>query len=460
MAKLNVTAAYAAYQEELALTTQLAKKEVLMQHPYYGISDARGYLTRYPIESQDEEKGALKLSAEWLRAFTQAGGQCDSNSWGGHYGVCPYRSTWAEQLDPIQFGRYVALSGRADGNFGQTYWELRDSDGDYIMQFSFRDDVSYFLSQFIISETCDTKTLARAWRGALIRRIFQENNISHSTKSLLTLGHWSQQKVDGIVLSQAAPTSGEMLRKWTMQLTDLNTSSVLSPTLERQYKCAQKYIARTEYLNHEYEARVKAENKKREVQSASAYLLIQKFEGNKRLSNSWLRLPERSITSVGQIREFRDGSLSLYTLDSRENPMRCMEVKFRTNFGYRHFSAINGRGNTIHIAWLPSEGFERHMESNISVADAMEKLKFRNGRKPSDGISLNHVRNDMRGTAGYCLAGTKQFLQARMPFLYQLIKKYQEWAEVPADIMATKYYPHSTSLFQGFRNPLINEGGE
>lgn len=461
MAKLNVTAAYAAYQEELKLSNEMLKKEVLMQHPYYGISDSRGYLTRYPVESQDEEKGALKISAEWLRAFTQAGGQCDSNSWGGHYGVCPYRNTWAEKLDPVQFGRYVSLSGRADGCFGQTYWEL-ENEQHRINRWDYRDDVSYFLSNFVISETCDKRTLARAWRGALIRRIFADNNISHASKSLLTLGHWSQSKVDQIILSQAAPTESVVLRDWAMETGFESYKGTMqdNPALLRLVECGIKYRKRCNY--NDYQNRQYLESKKREVQSASAYLLIRKFEGENRLSNSWLRLPEQQFTSIGRIREYADGTLSICSnSDDRGDESKFAEIKYRTQFGYRHFSAVNRRGNTVYFVWAIEEGFGFHVESIVSLADAMDKLKHRKGRKPSDGISLNNVRNDMSGTAGYCFAGTKQFLQVRMPFLYHLVKKYQEWEEVPADIMQTKYYPYSTSLFKGFRNPLIaEEGGE
>ena len=93
-----------------------------------------------------------------------------------------------------------------------------------------------------------------------------------------------------------------------------------------------------------------------------------------------------------------------------------------------------------------------HVEAP-TLKQALEILAKR--QKKADYIlSLNDVRNDRPGTAGYCLAGVKNFLSARMKWVYRLVKDFNSWAEIPAEIMATEWHLTGPQVFSGYQNPV------
>ena len=72
--KLNIVKVMEQVQAE-----KFTNKEL---HPYYGLADSRGWLTRYPKEG-------LRISAEDMAVFIKNGGSLDSE---GVYGVNPYKA--------------------------------------------------------------------------------------------------------------------------------------------------------------------------------------------------------------------------------------------------------------------------------------------------------------------------------------------------------------------------------
>lgn len=93
----------------------------------------------------------------------------------------------------------------------------------------------------------------------------------------------------------------------------------------------------------------------------------------------------------------------------------------------------------------------RHHVSTTSgrLRELFSTMEARTRR--NDGIlSFNDIRNDVKGTYGYCLSGTKQFLAERMPHLHRLIEGYESWADVPEEIMSVEWH---------LRNPKQTLGG-
>jgi len=101
--------------------------------------------------------------------------------------------------------------------------------------------------------------------------------------------------------------------------------------------------------------------------------------------------------------------------------------------------------------WDPNFGSQRHIE-NPSFREGLKFWEKRTRKGEPRPLCLNDVRNDIIETAGFCLAGTKAFLQNRMPFLYRLISQYNSWDQIPAEIMSTTWFV-DFKIFQGYPIP-------
>lgn len=143
-------------------------------------------------------------------------------------------------------------------------------------------------------------------------------------------------------------------------------------------------------------------------------------------------------TSAGEIEQLDETSLLFY-----KREIIKIHHKGELNFF---------RIGKIYFAF--KEDFNLHVEGT-SLRDAIKKLE---GRKflSEYKIRLNDVRNDITGTAGFCLAGTKEFLERRIPHLYRLIKPYNKWSDVPDNLMKIRWDLIGPEIFTGFPNPVKN----
>ncbi|MCC6323907.1 hypothetical protein IT400_03910 [Candidatus Nomurabacteria bacterium] len=104
--------------------------------------------------------------------------------------------------------------------------------------------------------------------------------------------------------------------------------------------------------------------------------------------------------------------------------------------------------------WFVWSGdFANHIEGTGNLKSIIE-LAERRKKKDSLILTLNDVRNDRSGTAGFCLYGIKCFLQVRMPHVYNLVKDYNSWSEIPEEIMAIEWPLVSKKIFRGYPSPV------
>ncbi len=161
---------------------------------------------------------------------------------------------------------------------------------------------------------------------------------------------------------------------------------------------------------------------------------------NTRSSRAEMSRRNWSHTSVGKVRELSGGRLLL----QRE---KKTEIFLGRKLGNISVAKVAG----VWFIWNPQNGFQTHME-NPSLKEAVRLWENRSRRGEPRPLSLNDVRNDMSGTAGFCLAGTKSFLRDKMPFVYRLISQYASWEEIPAEILSTKWEV-DWKVFQGYPVP-------
>ncbi len=96
--------------------------------------------------------------------------------------------------------------------------------------------------------------------------------------------------------------------------------------------------------------------------------------------------------------------------------------------------------------------FEEHVEAD-TLKIALELWQKRL-KKRSLILTLNDVRNDRTGTAWFCLYWTKKFAEKKMPFLYNLIKNFNDRNQVPEDIMETEFHLADKNIFNWFPSPV------
>jgi len=162
----------------------------------------------------------------------------------------------------------------------------------------------------------------------------------------------------------------------------------------------------------------------------------------KRPSGAEMSRRQLSHTSVGQLKQTKGGDL--LRLED--------EKKFKSHKARKLTNQISvAKVAEMWFVWNPEVGFQRHME-NASLREALQLWENRSKQGEPRPLSLNDVRNDHSGTAGFCLAGTKGFLQNRMPFVYRLISRYSSWEEIPAEIMSTQWEV-DFKIFQGYPIP-------
>lgn len=152
------------------------------------------------------------------------------------------------------------------------------------------------------------------------------------------------------------------------------------------------------------------------------------------------------VTSVGRVFDTGDGRTLIqclpYSGDRTAKRIFVRQIK-----KYLSVAKIANK----YFVWNPENGFQNHIE-NASLREAVRLWENRSRRGEPRPLCLNEVRNDRSGTAGFCLTGTKAFLQDRMPFLYNLIRKYSSWSEVPDEIMST-VWDIDFKVFKGYPVP-------
>jgi len=149
-------------------------------------------------------------------------------------------------------------------------------------------------------------------------------------------------------------------------------------------------------------------------------------------------------TSVGRIYETNDGLL-IHQKDYEPKTSK-------TVFGRKIRADLSAlKIEEIWFVWNPENGFQNHMEA-ASLKEAVRLWENRSRKGEPRPLSLNDVRNDRSGTSGFCLAGTKGFLENRMPHVYRLISAYASWNEVPAGIMST-VWDVDFKVFKGYSIP-------
>lgn len=361
------------------------------------------------------KKHGFDLPSEyWAHKYFQAGGFVDSF---GVWGYSPLDLALLEKssIDPEYLGELVKLHGRVD------------YDGEYIL-----DMIHLGLRPRTIQEFHRNARGIR-WMGKLNKLGIQSN------RGVISLGWMSEEKFVDFV--------GRRLTKCSREAVIFFLSYPFKDT-SRFSRHAIKAIRDGEKSRKRHCLYVPSKDYVYATKDALIAHIVHRKTALRNWSGPFMHMLS-THTSVGQVTYGQDGGIDM----SRQGYL------FRYNYNNDRFEMEIARRienvwvikiKGITFAWADS--FNDHIEGT-SVKDAIEKLQKRI-KKASLVLTLNDVRNDRSGTAGYCLTGVKDFARNRMPFLYRLIAPFQTWADVPVEIMATEFSLANKDIFQGYRNPV------
>lgn len=404
MAKLNATEINAAIQE---LKTELTPIKSL--HPLYGMRDGKGYLTRYPITNPFTEDVSEEsfLPKEWIESFISCGGTFDVNS---VYGPSPYTksyTSWVARFPASQIASWQKEAWRID----------------------FLPDTRPVEKYFTISEDCDVKTLYKLSKGAEVREDFERWGIPcEGRNSWWFVRQWFRFSSDGAPLSQnplyfewLTAQATKVFPKWRdyYKFGEIGSNPV-SKKLSVDYA---KYCVRIDSARDVSRCRKMAVS--RVVTTSTAYTV----KGAEYLCKKGYCTAWRTSEGLVKVVLLHSGEEVIFTDNNvRVTPRNIAGVKV-------------AKVSKTAFAW--EKKFSDHAEG-LSIKAAVDTLLGRVGINTLS-VSFSMVRK----AKGYCLPGTKQWLQGRFSHLYNLLAPYKTWEEVPSELMNTVWEFSSREQFGG-----------
>lgn len=375
------------------------------------------------IESVDRylERGWQLPSVKWTKEFVQAGGSFDSC---GSWGITPKHGIELDGLDiPAEFaGRMLALLGRADYDY---HWMPSIYKGGFNpkKRSEYHACVSGIYRQGLAQKAKAGKrsTMRLGWmkEEEFVRYIFKTSTmVASSTKYYCFNGISLENDKDEDFLKNKEFLKNPVFAKWVSK------------------RPSEGEIARRKDNFSNNGRTLGWENIPSRLRAAA-------IRANR--SYCWSFNFSQHTTSVGTVLDLGDNILISY-------PRWDATSEARTYFGRKvGENLLATKIANMYFVWNPRDGFQKHME-NPSLREAIRMWNNRSKKGYPRPLCLNEIRNDRTGTAGFCLTGTKTFLQHRMPFVYFLIRKYSNWNQIPEEIMST-VWDIDFKVFKGYPVP-------
>lgn len=417
----------------LAKAMDAIREESFTPHPYWGYKCSRGlWLTRFPLETMPENPA-------FMLAFIEAGGNLDAM---GHHGESP--ESIREKEETGWSLQEIALLGKgvpADlcGVIGldETNWKV----------YKRGLNRAEALNQNGIGISCSVWTLGRKSLSVFLKKLFSKGfKISQRRYASTPEGKNADMVINNYVYYRRAgiaTTRGgtEYQIKEALIIEGIVSYEVglLHPKLLEF--CRQDVPTRKEKNMNHYSPFQRPVSKLFSCPRAAKIF----FSLVKMRRSFYFTAGKREfypqIASVGRIAQIhadllvsvKDGNFQLHSIRNVAGHSVCK----------------------IADTWFIWNGdFNHHFEGKGSLKSVIE-LAERRKKKNSPILTLNDIRNDRPGTAGFCLAGTKGFLEKRMPHLYRIVAGYSSWGEVPEDIATIEWHIADLDIFSGYPNPVV-----
>ena len=155
-------------------------------------------------------------------------------------------------------------------------------------------------------------------------------------------------------------------------------------------------------------------------------LYMKYFEKNCDVINKYSYSFETSYTSVGDVYVFDN---LFYVREKLSRNIKQINVK---NWRGYYVAKVQDR----YFVWLPGN-FKGHVE-NVDFRYAIKTMESKlYGSKAKEKFFADHIISLRVFVAltSSCFAGTKSFLRSNAQHLYNLLSPYQNWEDVPNEIM-------------------------
>lgn len=438
--KISLATALQMVEEEKEIQLSIGFQEKKAQNPYWGLRCNRGlWLTRFPLES-------LPIDPEFTMAYVNAGGSFD---WMDHWGIHPAHLRGLESQgwshhEVSLFAQGVPESlCRFEGVTPKNYKTLERGlkRADALKKIG----VEYSCSVWTLGSMPIEKFLKRLFKNGIRVTRYYGNSLEINYLLVYRPYYKGHHTVHGGVNTalEAVSEGSEGRRLY-------NTDTILPEKLLKYCrKCCrekgQPVFQATPFIFSSL--RAAKIFYKHSIYYGGEYLHIpRKYEFTRGVS-----------TSYGKIFQIHKQLLLVvnYKNSHWSENNQWVEGKeiSRSNHSVRQVAEYSVC--KIKETWFVWNGdfYTTHMESSGSLKSAIEMAEKRK-KKESLILTLNDVRNDRSGTAGFCLAGTKWFLQDKMPFVYRMVAQYNSWAEIPEDIMEIEFHLVSKDIFKGYPSPV------
>lgn len=405
-------------------------EESFNPHPYWGMKCNRDlWLTRYPLESMPEDPS-------FMASYIEGGGGLDSyGHWGrypsyiknketegwSHYEIfllgagVPEEYCGVEGVDQFNWKTYDKGIKRANAldslgiEFGCSVWTLANKTQKTFLKF-------LFSKGFRVTSGGSTEYDPKAiWINHLVNYRKEFNKSDYSVKEALI--------IEGRVY--------------------YNVEEILPKNFFQYVKKSTLGLGRSRYRDNSFGP------EKPFVSKRASEIFLRNAQKNQ--WNNSLFVKERQYegrtTSVGKLYHIYQNQLFLIR---KEND----GFEVQKNFSIRKVAVTGYNVCKVFDTWFVwKKYFYNHIEGTGSLKSVLDRAERRE-KKNSLILTLNDVRNDVSGTAGFCLAGTKSFLYNKMRHVYNLIKDYDYWSSVPQDIMSLEWHLADRRIFDGYQSPL------
>ena len=374
-------------------------------HPYYGLADSKGWLTRYPKEG-------LKISAYDMAVFLKNGGNLDSC---GVYGVNPYHG-------------FEGLSPQKAAEFQQAAWNQR------------WDKVPTHCSKLItVNDDCSFSDYLQLHKGAEMKKSLNNYNLE-TNASLFTLARknhkWLHRKIAANFCFQ---NTAHMVwaRNFGGELDRLASHG--NKNFHKIVKDYKKFEKRRKFLWIDQKERYIKNDK------LIAYCL------NKPA------YPGGYTTIKGVYRKFKTYYTSYSDrLAVGRKFLHCKSAEGKVFSGrikkFGQFSAA--KVDRIYFIWVTNKGFETHIEDYFfrkGLKKLQEKLSRIEEREYILKKGILSFRSFRQMTSS-CLRGTKSWLRDNgYNHFYNLLSGFVSWDEVFATDVADIKFEMTPEFMESIR---------
>lgn len=365
-----------------------------MKHPYYGLRDSQGWLTRYPMDQ-------VVWSRSEIKSYLSGGASFDSCS---VWGCDPTKEA------PVEWSGKLHILGRLIVAYGRYDW-LPLYPGTFPIE-----DID-LTSYFCLCKGQVVKEYLESWGVVVNNSLFTLSKVSKTWLCKKIQKHCTRE---GVIYHLSCKSKRSYFFDHYSYAINRLDKSLNNKHFAYLLLCEYKYRARKVIMKRcglKYNGDYRTVKTSRLVKVSTKYLSTDH-------TNRSLKIHYRSTflynsTSVGGL--YVDGN-NIYRYDENNTFIKAHRV------GGLYVARVD---NMLFI-WNPELGFRDHVESSVfnGIKVAIKRYQsIRQASKTKSRITEIGVvtLREFKELTGSCFAGTMSFLNIHMPHIARLLEDFHGW---------------------------------